>query len=73
VAEAPSFDELKTRYRAAAAALAQVDREELAALSDDEALRRTLSLRAFTTEPQPPSQWSGLVVQQALFHRIKLP
>lgn len=64
---------LKARYRAAAEALDRVHLEELAALSDHEALKRTLSLRLFVTMPRSSSDRSGLVEQQALFHRIDRP
>jgi hypothetical protein len=72
VLQSLSAAEWKARYRAAAEALAQVDVEELAALTDEEALRRTLSLSCFTDERLPASEWSGLVEQQVLFNRINL-
>ena len=65
--------ELRARYRAAAEALERVHLEELAALSDQEALKRTRSLTLFATLPRTSSDWSGLVEQQALFHRIDRP
>ena len=64
-----TLDALRTQYRAAADALERVQLEELAALSDEQALKRTRSLRLFTVTPRPSSNWSGLVEQQALFHR----
>lgn len=64
-----NITELRARYRAAADALERVRLEELAALSDDEALTRTRALRLFGTRPIPSRDSSGLVEQQALFHR----
>jgi hypothetical protein len=63
--------ELRAWYRASAEALDRVHLEELAALSDEEALNRTLSLRLFASMPRASSDWSGLVEQQALFHGIE--
>lgn len=73
MAQDPTTLELRARYRAMAEALARVEARELAEMTDEEALRRTLSLSRFTDEPLPPSDWSGLVEQQALFHGIPLP
>ena len=70
---AHTLAELRARYRAAAEALDRVQLEELAALSDHEALNRTRSLTLFETMPRISSEWSGLVEQQALFHRIGRP
>jgi hypothetical protein len=63
--------QLRDWYRASAEALERVRLQELAALSDDEALSRTLSLRLFVAVPRVWSDWSGLVEQQALFHRAE--
>ncbi len=65
--------ELRTRYRASVEALERATAEELADLSDEQALQRTLSLRLFASTPAPSSEWSGLVEQQALFRRIQRP
>jgi hypothetical protein len=65
-----SIAELRAWYRASAEALDRVRLEELAALSDEEALTRTRSLRLFVPRPRAPSDWSGLVEQQAMFHSI---
>ena len=67
---AHTLAELRARYRAAAEALERVQLEELAALSDQEALERTRSLKLFAPIERTSSEWSGLVEQQALFHRI---
>lgn len=61
--------QLRVRYQAAAEALERVWLEELAGLSDRDALARTLSLRLFTSEPIPARDSSGLVEQQSIFHR----
>ncbi len=68
----PSLNELKAQYRARAKALAEVADEELAALSDEEALRQIFALECFTDEPPSTSEWSGLVEQQALFTKLRL-
>jgi hypothetical protein len=60
---------LRAWYRASAEAQERVWLQELAALSDEEALARTLSLRLFVSMTPRSSDWSGLVEQQALFHR----
>ena len=67
---AHTLAESRARYRAAAEALDRVQLEELAALSDQEALKRTRSLKLFAALPSTSSEWSGLVEQQALFHRL---
>ena len=71
VAEAAekALAELRARYRAASEALASAQAQELAALSDEEAFARTLSLSLFSGEPMPSSESSGLVEQQAIFRR----
>ncbi len=65
-----TLGESRKRYRASAEALDRVWLEELAALSDEDALKRTLSLRLFAAMPNASSEWSGLVEQQALFRRL---
>jgi hypothetical protein len=56
-------------YRATTEELARIRTREIAALTDEEALKQILSL----CTAQPPwrerPDWSGLVEQQALFHR----
>ena len=66
-----TLEEWRAWYRAAAEALERVRLEELAALSDEEALKRTLSLKLFAALPDASSEWSGLVEQQALFRRLR--
>ena len=65
-----TLDECRTWYRASAEAWERVRLQELAALSDEETLKRTLSLRLFAAMPDAASDWSGLVEQQALFRRL---
>ena len=60
----------RAAYRASVIARDRVWLQELAALSDEEALGRTLSLRLFVAAPSSSSDWSGLVEQQALFRRL---
>jgi len=62
---------LPARYRAAAETLDRVHLEELAAMSDLDALERTRSLQLFTPAARLRSDWSGLIEQQALFHRAR--
>ena len=66
-----TLEEWRAWYRDAAEALERVRLQELAALSDEEALKRTLSLRLFAALPDDSSEWSGLVEQQALFRRLR--
>jgi hypothetical protein len=72
MASSPSrtLEEWRAWYRAAAEAVDRVRLEELAALSDEDALKRTLSLRLFAPLPDVSSEWSGLIEQQALFRRL---
>ena len=64
-----SREEWRARYRATNEALATVRTQELAAMTDQQALNRTLSLRLFADVPREPNDNSGLVAQQAWFHR----
>jgi hypothetical protein len=66
-----TVEEWRAWYRAAAEALDRVRLEELAALSDQDALKRTLSLTLFDPMPTVSTPWSGLVEQQALFRRLE--
>lgn len=65
-----TVEEWRAWYRAAADALECVRLQELAALSDQDALKRTLSLTLFEPMPNASTAWSGLVEQQALFRRL---
>jgi hypothetical protein len=62
---------LRARYRAMAEALEQVHLEELAALSDEDAVARMLSLKLFRPARREPNEWSGLVDQQRIFARAQ--
>jgi hypothetical protein len=60
------------QWQAAREALRLQRASELAALSDDEALAAAdalLTIDAVVKLPPAPRTWSGLVEQQALFHR----
>ncbi len=50
-------------------ALEQIRAEELAALTDEEAFRQIRSLCVATTPWRERPDWSGLVEQQAIFHK----
>jgi len=63
----------RARLRAAADALSRVAAQELAALTDAEALGQTRSLRLLDGGALPTSSSSGLVEQQALFLRLARP
>jgi hypothetical protein len=63
----------RERYRATSEALEIVRAQEVAAMTDEQAFRKTLSLRLFAEVPREPNDWSGLVVQQAIFHRRRGP
>ena len=63
------LETLRSQYRARVEAVERALAEELAALSDEAALERTLSLRLFVTESIPENDSSGLIEQQALFQR----
>jgi hypothetical protein len=69
----PSLAELRARYHASVEAVERATSKELAALSDEEALRRTLSMRLFENTEPSTTEWSGLVEQQALFRRMRQP
>ena len=56
-------------YRARAEALAVVEAKELAAMTDEEALRQIESLSVYEAPWEENPEYSGLVEQQALFHR----
>ena len=56
-------------YRERAEALAVVEAVELAAMTEEEALRQIMSLSVYQTPWEENPEYSGLVEQQALFHR----
>ena len=59
----------RERYFTTSEALERVQAEELRAMTDEEALRKIKSLRLFQPAWRERPDWSGLVEQQALFHR----
>ncbi len=59
-------------YKARNEALERVRARQLAAMTDQEALKVSLSLCAIRTWRQR-SDWSGLIEQQAYFHRRNRP
>jgi len=60
-------------YHARAEALAAVQAAELAAMTDEEALRQIKSLSVPEKPWRENPEYSGLVEQQALFHRKRKP
>jgi hypothetical protein len=60
-----------TQYRATAEALEAIRLQELAAMTEEEALRRIKSLNVAEEPWRERPNWSGLVEQQALFHGRK--
>ncbi len=57
------------RYRATTEALEEIRARELHALTDEQALRIIKSLSVCEPPWRERPDWSGLVEQQALFHR----
>jgi hypothetical protein len=60
-------------YRRSSEALERIRLEELAQMTDEDALRRIKSLKVAGTGWRERPDWSGLVEQQALFHRRPAP
>ncbi len=58
-------------YRETTALLEQIRNDELRALTDDQAVRIIASLNVVGTPWRERPDWSGLVEQQALFHRVR--
>lgn len=67
--EQTDLEKRRAAYRATAEALETVRMRELAALTDAEAVRIMKSLVAVDPYPSQAADWSGLVEQQAIFHR----
>ncbi len=59
----------RARYQETSEALARIWTQELAGMTDEEALRRIKSLVVVGAPWRERPDWSGLVEQQALFHR----
>jgi hypothetical protein len=60
-------------YRAMTEALQRVRARELAALTDEDVWRIIQTLGVVGTPWRERRDWSGLVEQQAIFHRRKKP
>ena len=70
--ETKASDESLALHERCIASIEAVDRaqaEELAAMTEEEAIRRIKSLRLFTPVWREQPGWSGLVEQQSFFHR----
>ena len=59
----------RTAYRATSEALERIRAQELAAMTDEQALRQIQSLCVAEPPWRELPDWSGLVEQQDLFHR----
>ena len=70
---APEIDKQKwqTNYRETHELLEHMRARELASLTDEEAWGIIQSLVACGAGGREKTEWSGLIVQQALFHRKK--
>ncbi len=62
------------QWKSAGPALAEVRKRELRELTDEEALRASEAVLSIPAPPVSPERWttSGLVEQQAWFHRLRL-
>lgn len=60
-------------YRETSEILERIRARELAAMTDDEAWRRIMSLSVVGTPWRERPDWSGLVEQQDIFHRRTKP
>lgn len=69
----PDKQQWLARYRETAESLERIRARELAEMTDEEALRRIMSLSVVGTPWRERPDWSGLVEQQDIFHRRKKP
>ena len=60
-------------YRATVEAMERISARELAQMTDEEALRRLASLTVCEPPWRERPDWSGLIEQQAIFHRRRKP
>ena len=60
-------------YRDTADALERIAARDLAEMTDEECLRRIASLTVCEPPWRERPDWSGLVEQQAIFHRRRKP
>ena len=61
----------QAQYRATVEAIERVRAQELASMTDERALQIIKSLNVVGTPWRQRPDWSGLVEQQAIFHRKK--
>jgi hypothetical protein len=66
-------EQWQAAYRATAEMLETIRARELAAMTEEEALHRIESLSVIGRPWRERPDWSGLVEQQAFFHRRKQP
>ncbi len=69
MAAIPDKKTSRAAYHATSEALARIWTADLAAMTNEEALRRIQALVTADTPWRERPDWSGLVEQQALFHR----
>lgn len=67
------IEKWRAAYRARTEAMQRVHDEELRALTDADVLRILKSLNVVGTPWRERPDWSGLVEQQAIFHRRRKP
>ncbi|MCX5659381.1 MAG: hypothetical protein NTW19_06610 [Planctomycetota bacterium] len=67
----PDKEQWRAAYLKRVEMLETIRIRELAAMTEEEALRRVLALRVVGRPWRERPDWSGLVEQQALFHRKK--
>ena len=65
----PDKKKWRAEYRARNEALERIRARELAAMTDEDALRILKSLTACETPWRDRPDWSGLIEQQAIFRR----
>lgn len=66
-------EQWRAEYRATTEMLERIRARELAAMTDEQALRQILSLSTCEPPWRERPDWSGLVEQQAFFHRRSKP
>jgi hypothetical protein len=69
----PSKEQWKASIRATAEALQRISDQELRGMTEEEGLRRLWSLGTVEKPWRERPDWSGLVEQQAYFHRRRKP
>lgn len=66
-------EQWRTEYFARTEALEKARTREIAAMTEEEAVKQIRSLSVAETPWRERPNWSGLVEQQAIFHRKKKP